>query len=296
MLKAVPKALIAKTRYGLANRLLTVVSVARLADIFHRSIATCWPLNADCPVDFREIINCPGIRVVSFLDGIPNKTGEHIKPQEIAKFRTVSLQFDSEIYLPDDDKEHTDFSSYFTKLRPHKAVGQKVADFLRDNNNLNNVIGVHIRKGDKRTSGPDAKNLIEKYDRQYIKVLKNLMNIMPDARFFISSDEPTEKIQELLKDRYLSYPKRHNPLIRKKDNLEEAIIDMILLSKTNYVLYGLGTFGYCGAIMSNVDRINILSGDRRLTLFARQSIQASPYQVIYNMIGVPMPKKSRVLY
>jgi hypothetical protein len=144
-----------------------------------------------------------------------------------------------------------------------KEIAQKIADF-QSKHFRKSVIGVHIRQTDRIVP-------IEKYNRPLNRILRE----NPDAQIYLATDNKTveeyfekEYKNEILKtDKW--YPDKNEQMHINSNcpdmyqNGVEALVDMYLLSKCDYLIYpGISTFSWISSILSNAKPENLVDIQR----------------------------------
>ena len=170
-------------------------------------------------------------------------------------------------FFPDDwPKRKEDLLIYLIrKYLPLKEKITKAALDFKLNNYKQKVVGVHIRYTDNRKHSDRTPDL-QKYSNAILAILKKL----PAAKIFLATDNPI--ILESYKKEYPGListdkfiPEDANTGIhfsRNMDKLEsakEALTDMLLLSKTDYLVYSYNSsFGRMAAYYSDLPRNRII--------------------------------------
>ena len=164
------------------------------------------------------------------------------------------------------------------KMKPCDEVHQRIEAFKSSLPWPEKVIGLHIRFTDMKTN-------LAHYDR----ALKIFLQREPGAHIFLSTDN--RKISEEYYRRYknvFSTPKwfpggsstmhQNTACPDRVANGMEALTDMYLLAKCNYLIYsGASTFSRIARLLSNIPTENIVDIDRlnpkvRLKRFIRELV------------------------
>jgi len=149
---------------------------------------------------------------------------------------------------------------YYLPLSP--LILQKIEDYY-STYFKGKIIGIHIRYSDRQT------NL-----NAYEKAVSFFLKRNPDARIFLATDNI--QILDYYKNKYvsvLSTPKWYPPSSiamhqnqscpNRIINGEEALIDMYLLSRCDYLIYsGWSTFSLISRLVSNIPTENIVDIDK----------------------------------
>lgn len=247
---------------GLGNRLKGLISVMRLSEKLARKHLLYWQNNQYCGCEFEDLFENKFSKInESELKKIKKQdyelyNGSFVNsenPQKYLLFNTwkfvllpgeipPNINFISEIY-PSEEGSNIDFEynkvpegmrieiiSYLKKLVPIQKIRETIDEFSQKND-ISNYIGLHIRRGDNKFS-VDGREEVSS-DELFIEKIKS----MPDEKFFLCTDstETETKFKELFKERIITYHKG-NRKRSKKESLQEALIDMLLLSKTKHII------------------------------------------------------------
>lgn len=148
---------------------------------------------------------------------ILNKTGGNYKLEEMSLSEFNSLK-----------------SKFYQSLRPIRDIREKVKKFSNDNQ-LNNCLGVHIRRTDRRSFTPKTEMFavaIKRHDA-YKKV-------------FLCTDDESEikKLSVLISKNIVTFPKKkyeRNTI----ESVQEALLEWLLLGMCNDILFSHGSsYGY----------------------------------------------------
>jgi hypothetical protein len=134
-----------------------------------------------------------------------------------------------------------DCASFFNVLLLDSEIELRINDFTKSNNIDNTVFGIHAR-------GTDFIN--EKLDT-YLDSVKKLIELDKSCKILFCSDSQKweSKVKEKFPNNVItrkknSHPKKNNFLKGWSNNIHrseasviEAIIDIYLLSKTNFIVY-----------------------------------------------------------
>lgn len=243
---------------GLGNRLKGLISGMRLSKILGRELILYWPTTKIFGCDFEDLFensfpkigekelkkikkegNCKLYRDV--LDNMDDphkyllfKTWRFVfLPNEIPKNfakvfpskegRNIDFEYDR---IPEETRQK--LLIYTNKLKPKKQI---VGDDFAEKYNLKDCIGVHIRKGDYRFT-VERRDKVSS-DEKFIK----RMNEMSKNKFLLCTDskETEDKFKKVFGKRIIIFPKG-NRKQSKSITIKEALIDLLLLSKTKHIL------------------------------------------------------------
>ncbi len=138
-------------------------------------------------------------------------------------------------------------------LQPKKSIQDSITEFSKKFNP--NTIGVHIRRTD------NVKSIQFSSIDLFIQKMDSYIELEPNIMFFLSTDETSLQIELEKKYQarliYFSELKSRN----SKNGLEQALVDMYLLSKTNKILGSYwSTFSLVASEIGNID-LEIVSHD-----------------------------------
>ena len=166
-----------------------------------------------------------------------------------------------------------DLSPYFKQIVPLPHIKEEIVNFVEEND-IKNTVGIHFRGTDKGNN--------PWYDRYIglIRGTKSKILLCTDSEEMeqkISNDSGVERIISYKKSAWTQkldiLPWRCSPeegyslIKRNLKTLEQAVIDMWLLSKAKVVVYGIGTFGVCASAINHVPKVPIALKENNLFLF-----------------------------
>lgn len=227
---------------GLCNRLQAVVYGQLLAEDTGREFFLDWAPAANCAIEFDELfvpafptleelpedlvcyssiqrhIHSAPDRYMEFLKGTPEERFTKLKTDPSKNIAIVTChQFLG--YFHDQRFGHW-LRNLLRRVRPEIS---REANEFRKRHFSERTVGVHIRRGDWRS-------------QRGLDYYMAIMSKFPGATFFISSDDPT--VFREIHDRFpgaIEFPKSsfHRG---DREGLIEAMIDVLLLSSTVYLI------------------------------------------------------------
>jgi len=262
MQSASPPPIYAFSPYGLANRLLGLASTLYVCDALRRPLVLIWEQN-ECigNANFNELFENEFTIISRKPSDIPILRGDR-------ELTADSFPVDTPIILDCHDVckfpglNDPALRSGLQTLRLVPSILNRVAEFTASHD-IANFIGIHIRQGDKwrafRSRHYSSMALRAKVESQYDVAFQEIIQ-RTDANIYLSCDDPAawRKYKRLYRDRVHCAPKTRNPLQRDGDSIAEALLDLYLLSRTRFMLYGIGTFGYAAHILGGSLGRNIL--------------------------------------
>ena len=252
------KFIVCVNRAGIGNRLRGLVSAIRLCKLLKRKLLLYWENNQYCGCNFNDLFENKFDEVTKEeLKKIKNKNSKIYKdvleegyeqydylifdtwkfvflPEEIQndfnkayiskEGSNVNFEFQR---IPEDKKK--EIINHLSELIPVESI-RKIVENFSEENNLSNCIGLHIRRADYDFTVEDRGKVSS--DRRFIEKIQS----MPNEKFLLCTDgvKTENNLKELFKDRIIVYPKGDRKR-SKKESLQEALIDMLLLSKTKNI-------------------------------------------------------------
>jgi hypothetical protein len=277
------KKLIIYTSGGLSNRIFPIASSISLSKKYNRELLIYWPIDRCCLGHFNDLYDTE----LNFIDDvflntlIDDETEYHTKHHasvinsrdtygrtflsnkldggKVLINRPINFEGDSDILLLDNNFMSTvTYEENISELQNLKFK----EDIINKSNELNSVIGLDKSVVGIHARGTDFNPDINFYVNQINQVLGE--NI--DTKFYISSDDNI--LEDTLIGRYpnnitrrvkTNYIEKHNENHQRWSNnikitlplMVESIIDMLLLSKTDFRIYNnLSTFAEYIKILS----------------------------------------------
>lgn len=263
-----PKILIVEPTNGLCNRLRAIASGWILSQKTNRTLRVLWNANKD-------------IGYAHFYDLFEkNKNNEHLIIDDTfnTEHKQVSIYtagIQTEVSLvPKIIDDHSDVvmlkqtggnytplqisikefnnlkSEFYKSLIPAPDVTQKINDFMKKNEltsyeTFKNVLGVHIRKTDRKKFTPKT------------EVFADAVNRSHHSAILVCSDDPQEilKLQQLIKQKKIL---QINNCTFARDNIhdiKQALVEWTLLSKCERIVYSQSSsFGYEACIPNKLSK------------------------------------------
>jgi len=243
---------------GMANRLKSHLMASQFALNTGRSLLVNWPRTQACGAKYEEIFEWNGsshgpffsIKILRFPGFQPSYT------PDVEAF--ISTDHQCSLIVLDTRWQwtsrqqlfkilHTSRDNLLSNLVPVNEIKQEVSNILETW--PSSVCGVHIRRGDFAQMGHWLID-IEKYCVAMEQVQAELE---PDTKFFIATDAPDSEIAPVLHVFGERILKRKPSLRDTTDGVKEALIDLLLLSKTKrLILTPRSSFGEIAAFWGDV--------------------------------------------
>ena len=244
--------IISTSQGGLSNRIKCLISSMKIADKTNRKLLLFWSKDKSCNCNFKDLFENK-IKEISkedlkkiiitkkyeiYQDSLKNFKNKKkfilIDNAKLLGFlgKDIYIRFNE---IPKEIKEGV--LKYFKKLKIKKGILKKVQNFSKRFNK--NTVGIHARKGDFKIlkSGIGIVSTNEKF----FEKIKEIIEKNSKVKFFLSTGcKDTEKkyIKKFGKKIILFNKKTRK---REEENsVQEAFIDLLLLSKTKVIL---GTYG-----------------------------------------------------
>ena len=252
--------------YGLANRLLGLASTMYICHVLNRPLVLIWEQNSQLGyTDFRDIFESSIDTVSKKPAQLPTVVGENTQTHSSFHADTaVILECHDICKFPglDEQRIHLELKA----LRVISQINQRIISFSADHD-LNALVGVHVRYGDKWRGGK-MRRLRELVESRYDEAVREVLD-RTGFNIYLSCDDVNvwKRYRKLYGGRIISGPKHHDPLFRNKDSIPEALLDLYLLSRTRYMLYGVGTFGYAAHLLGGNRGFNILYSEKNFFLW-----------------------------
>ena len=219
---------------GLCNRLRGMFSVYAFADFLNIPFGFSWHPSNPCPCQFHELFEVPSDLVYENERKWLNKKSNQI---EIKLFRTFDTpwHFWNTIIKNDYDLAWENFYDIYKKqlrkLKPIPKINKKIISFA-EKNNINERIGLHIRKTDNGVSNKNKKYRTN--EDWYFNMIDMELDNNDQSKFFLATDNPESrlKIMERYGDKVISYTTQDDFNIKKlrQTSMENSIVDFYCLS------------------------------------------------------------------
>ena len=240
------RTLICASGSGLSNRLFLLAGSSRVAELTGRKLVLYWPVNDAVGCAFSDLFtnrltmfraedidvvlhSCSTVKVYNSWhhsvlytavaeDGDPDAQIVIMKGWNAPRFRAEkeTLEFKAQV------------RTYLRALEPVAAIRDEVENFALPER----CIGVHLRRSDR-----NVPEFSVSADEHFERIMDALIAAEPSINFLIATDEPAteQKFLRRYSGRALSLEKTR----RKRDDargIEEALIDLLLLGRTQAVL------------------------------------------------------------
>jgi len=236
--------IIAANPGGIANRIKCLVSMWRICDRHNKKLYLYWIKNHTCGAEFNKLFENK-FEMVNNL-----KEMDDSKVSETWRFLTLPDEVPdnfAEIY-PTPRGNNIDFEFhripfnvrkeiffYLHQLKPIKVITSTVNNFVKKHN-VENLVGVHIRRDDFVQQGKKKGSNISSDDR-FIEKMNEVINEDETTKFLLCTDsqETEDKFKNEFGERIIIYPKKN----RDRTSViatQQGLVDLLLLSKTKHII------------------------------------------------------------
>lgn len=275
---------------GLGNRLLALTSALRLANLWRRPFKVCWEPDEHCFAEFHELFDFPvplvsasaahrGMKIADvtwFMGGggflhTPNleepPPGQDIwiRSQLIVCHSAESranhfYSFDSVIF---------DLWKWFYYLEPCRSIIERANAF--DRVRRHRTVTVHIRRVNPKDVGLarhfDAMvHSAFPTDDDYTRIMSSMLACDNNIQFFVATNgaETENRLRSEFGDKVIIRAKESVDRSLKAVAIQEAMVDLILMSRTSLILrYFWSSFPYFASIIGWTDTAVIMpDGDK----------------------------------
>jgi len=253
---------------GLSNRIKCLISSMKIANKTERSLILYWPKDESCNCNLSDLfenkikeISKEELRKVIKEKGYElyqnnlNKNKRDFILVDSSRFEEFSLE-DIQLRFEETPIEvRKEILNYLGKLKIKKEILTKVNYFIKKEFSKN-VVGVHIRRGDfvNLKTGIGAISP----DESFIEEMKKEIEKNKNVKFFLATeDKETEtKFRNIFGNKIIIYSKKTENR-EDEGSVEEALIEMLILSRTNKILGSYGStftemawfFGKCNPVI-----------------------------------------------
>lgn len=226
------KILVVSVKEGLCNRLRVLLSAIAYSEVTNRQLLIDWPQDRVFGAALSDLWQHPYQEIGSFskriLLGLAGGYYTHdsihlgIK-HPIACVKTVHTFCEQEYPAP--------LVSYLSRLSLIEPLQEKIETFASQWFDGHVVVGVSIRYHNAH-----AKTLAASPPEWFIQRLNEIHAQFPNVRFFLSVDcnEISQYIRSATKAVICQLPRNYH--VNQTDGIQEAVCELYLLARTNYIL------------------------------------------------------------
>lgn len=246
---------------GLGDRILNIISCYRLSKLYSKQFSIYWPKSWIVGCEFEDIFSINNLKILNInnFEKIIIKNGNNNKvlilngkskienEEELLKYNTIVFATWNIKYFFNNNIQNLikEFNSYSNILKPNKFIQKKI-DRFKYFNNIENCIGVHVRRGDIEKLEKDNRRLIP------INSYFNIIDKIDDLIFLCTNSLDVEKefIQRYGEQRVIIY-KCENFDPTTITGMQDALIQICLMSTCKYIIGGHSAFSTSSAIFGN---------------------------------------------
>lgn len=246
-------------QHGLCNRIRALLSGLLLSKISKRKFVLIWEKDYHCDCYFNDLFDRSGFDVYSSTDILNDNNNIFIynymeNEDNPAKTKKINYNLPTDIYiktayvLVHPELKWKEENKIFKKLIIKKDIYRKIVEFKKKFN-IKNCLGIHIRsqlpseqneydhpqnwKKDSHEKILHWRSL-SSLDR-FMALLDKLMKRKSLVIFFVATDE--EKNIKILQEKYKEriYFVNRTVFDRSKEQIQYALIDLILLSNCHEI-------------------------------------------------------------
>lgn len=197
---------------GLSNRIRTILGFLEVCNYYNKKLNVIWIEDNTCNGNFLDYFK--PINNVNFINKNKNKKVDYQGQNTIENIcSNYNIGFDKK--------------RLYCNIKPVDEIENKIQKYIK-NYDIQNIIGIHVRRTDY------TGNIIGKIlngsnsDQEFFEYIEKYSN----KNFFIATDN--KETQDLYinkyKERVLFYSKIKNTTSLRQTSLENAVIDIYILS------------------------------------------------------------------
>ena len=247
------RTIIAANYGGMCNRLKGWISVLRIAINSEPQMTPrlYWPKNDLCGCNFRDLFWNPAWEVNGVKGYNKDKYADVIDTWRFILFEGDEIEKGFAKVYPvkkgngkDIDFEYDripkgirkSFLNVINSMRPKEEIAAKSEEFCR-RHDIENRIGVHVRRGDFNTLNDGRGKISTNGD--FFKRIDELIKKDKNVKFFLTTDDENVEKEYLKKygERIVVCSRVNHK--RDRDSVlaaQEALVDLLILSKTKHIL------------------------------------------------------------
>lgn len=251
------KNIIVDVQHGLSNRMRALVSAQLLAEKNGRHLIVIWAPDMHCDAKFSDLFLNNDIEVRNTLNGIDLTKADiynYMDNEESAeKDKFIDHTSPRDIYVKSAYVLNHKYAGWdaenevLRRLVVHEDVMRKVNDF-----EVSDRVGIHVRMGGGKGHDSSPWNQPQNWSEEgqarmyywrgrshftvFLDEIDRRLDEEPDLTFFLAAD--SQETYDMFIGKYgekIAYVKR-SVYDRSLDQQKFALMDMILLSRTKYIL------------------------------------------------------------
>jgi len=233
---------------GLCNRLNCIISATHGGEIMNREVLIYWPRGYNCDIHLNELINIDNVREIEskeFKRAKKKLTIHDYSFKEIPLEEFVILSTSKFVHFPMKGFKNKEvIKKNLKKIHPKEEIVKKI-DELNKIYNFNELVGIHLRKGDWEYTSYGIMNISS--EENFEEEIKKILKINPSQKFLLCTGSKKTECKFIKKfgNKIIVIPKHSQEFIDPNYKggpiqIKEALIDLMSLSKTKFIL---GTWG-----------------------------------------------------
>ncbi len=282
---------------GLSGRLRCIINAIFLSEKTNRKIILYWEKNSACNSSFINLFDETFEEISKEnLRGILKKNNFQIlkdikKVKKNKKFIIIGdiglLGENQKFKISDNQKK--DILRILKRIKIIKSIKKEAENFIKKNFS-EEVIGIHIRKGDFKFIKNNVGHVSS--DEKFIEEIKKEAELNKKVKFFLATEEKEteEKFKKIFGSKLFVYPKK-TTFREQEGSVKEALIELLILSRCKKILGSFGStftefawlFGECNP------EIKIIIDNKELRIYenrekAKEGYLSKIKKVIYELI------------
>lgn len=255
-----PQTILFRSRWGgLCNRLYSLASAYSYSVVLGMDMHICWTPSIECPSVLHDLINTNPLTTLDVAASL-----ELVRRNGGKVAWTGAFGMDHDLYrllsCTRPQKERIDqlARSFIQTLDFSEIIRARVQEFMRSHEWDNSIVGVHVRSTDHTAHFTDRGRAHELSGDESFKIIINDLIAQGHGRFYLATDaiETFDKFHDWFGDRIFTRIKSYNTQQLRQTSIEDAIIDLILLSKTQKIIGSkLSTFSQFASLLGNTKLI-----------------------------------------
>lgn len=226
------KILVATLTHGLCNRLRALLCAIAYSEITNRKLLLHWPKEEQFSVDLRDLWEHPYQEIgIAKRKLFENLFGRYTNPDSIHLGINDQIVCINTIYTFCRTQYPAPLVSYLSRLKLIEPLEQQIESFASQWFHGNVVVGVSIRYKNAHPKTLEASPL-----EWFIQRINQIHEQFPGVLFFLSADckEVGQIIRSSTQAAICQLPRNYRS--HQVDGIQEALCELYLLTRTNYIL------------------------------------------------------------
>lgn len=229
-------------RGGLCNRLHGLAVAYGFSVAMGFPLKVCWSACKHCPITWDELSELMDLSFLAttdeaeILDGFEQEAGDSVWAGE---FYIDHLVYKLLSPTPEQEARISEISRQFIQsLRFSRPIMARVQEFMVSQRWDDRVVGVHVRRTDHTTFYTAGGLIREISSDEAFRARINELLAQGYHRFFLATDSMAtfEKFHDEFGGKVFTRIKHFNTRQFRQTSMEDALIDLVLLSKTDIIV------------------------------------------------------------